>query len=349
MDEAEGASLLRQGHEELSGGFHPLRLWRDRRRILAEPEIAARPRPPLANGPLRFALALGLTPLLVVAWLTAALVELLPGERPAAVGMAFRSAAVIAALEPQFPLSTPADIDSLSRSMRRRELSPEAQALAREAMPLAYFRPALSLEERRAQLEAWAGRVRASGASRLQQDVLIAQFLDSAYAMRRGDKVMAQIQRNISEGGPLMQVLTVLSLISSAWLFGQMVRGDARFVHAPRSDAFYLYYTTSRVFWFLPAQTLAYGVVSYGSAADDAALMQAGQVALLTLGVLSFVWLMAGSAPMARALAGGPAGRGATWAVAWRMVVASAVSAFLLMTAMALVGMVVGVVAAIDG
>lgn len=70
MNDGGEPSLLAAGREELTGGFHPLLLWRDRKRILAQPEIAAQPRPALANSPMRFALALSLTPLLVVGWLT---------------------------------------------------------------------------------------------------------------------------------------------------------------------------------------------------------------------------------------------------------------------------------------
>lgn len=348
MQDAHGTSLLDQGREEFSGGFRPLLLWRDRRRILADPVVAARPRPPLANGPLRFALALGLTPLLIVAWLTSALVGLLP-DAPQESRLESRSAAIIEALQPQFPLSTPADVDSLSRAIARRRLSPEARELGREAFPLAFFQPLLPHAERRAALEAWAGRVRASGLPRLQQDVVIARVLDSAYATQRGDRFMAEVQRNVAEGGPLMQFLAAMSLIASAWLFGQTVRGDVRFTHAERADSFYLYYTTSRVFWFLPAQTLTYGVLSFASASGNAGLMQTAQAAMMILGAASFVYLMAGAAPMARALADGqPASRGATWAVAWRMFAASMVSTFLVFTAMGLMGVVVGFVSAMQ-
>lgn len=347
MKDGSEVSLLAAGSDELTGGFHPLRLWRDRRRILAEPAVAARPRPPLANAPMRFALALGLTPVLVVAWLASMAVALLPGERPERGGLEFRSEAVIRVLEPALGLD-PAGVAALAGTIKRRQLVPEARTLGKEADGLVFFQPALDNTERGARLAAWLARLRASAVPREQQDILLAKLLDSAYDMRRGDRLFGEISRSVSEGGPMLQFMTLSSLITSAWLFGQMLRGDARFVHAERGDRFYLYYTTSRMFWFVPAQTLAYGVVSFGSASGNAALMQGGQLALFAVGGASLLWLLAGSRQMARALADAPhAAMRDAWSVAWRMVVAMTVSMIVMSMVFGLIGAAIGLGAAL--
>jgi hypothetical protein len=349
MSDADGVSLLDESRHELTGGFHPLLLWRDRQRILAQPEIAAQPRPPLANAPLRFALALSLTPMLLVAWLVSFAVGLLPGERPERFGLEYRSDAVIEALAPHLPGVDRARLDALAHSMRRRAMAPEAARLAAEAQSLIFFRTMMPAAERQAELETWAGKLRASSVPRSQQDVLLAQMLDAAHDMRRGDQVFGEITRSVSEGGPLMQFLSVVSMLASAWLFGQMLRGDARYPNAARSDGFYLYYSTSRVFWFLPAQALAYGLVSYGSATGSAALMYWGQGVMMTIALASVAYLLAGSRRMASALAGGQTPRGGAWSIGWRMVVAMSVSSLLMMFAFAIVGAVVGFASAAWG
>lgn len=347
MNEAREPSLLVAGREELTGGFHPLRLWRDRQRILAQPEIAAQPRPPLANAPMRFALALSLTPMLVIAWLTSMAVGLLPGDRPERGGIEYRNETVIAALAPQLPGLDHAQLDALRRSVPRSSRPPESKALIDEAAAVAFFRPMMEPAQRRAELQSWALRVRASPLPRAQQDVAFAHILDSAYDMQRGDALMGGLSRNLSEGGPLMQVLTLVSLIFSAWLFGQMLRGDARFDRAGRSEAFYLYYTTSRVFWFLPAQALAYGLVSYASATADAGLMRSGQTLLMSIAGASVIYLLAGSRTMARALGGdGEVPPRGAWAIAWRMLVAMGVSSVVILLLFALFGVLVGVLSA---
>jgi hypothetical protein len=347
MNDGGGRSLLADGREELIGGFHPLLLWRDRQRILADPAIAAEPRPPLANAPMRFALSLGLTPLLLVAWLVSVVVGLLPGTTVTRGGFEFRSETVIEALTPQLPGASHAQLNELRRSLR---LSPEARAFATEAASLAFIEPTLAPEERRAALEAWAQRVRASALPRTVQDVVFAHLLDTAHDLRPADELMGSFMRNLAEGGPLMQFLTIASLILSSWLFGQMVRGDARFGRAARSEAFYLYYTTSRLFWFLPAQALAYGLVSYASASGDGGVMRSAQIVSLAVSVATLLYVLAGSRQMARALAGSgvlpPRGG---WSIGWRMLVAWGVSTFLVLLGFLLVGAVMGFTAAAMG
>ena len=347
MNDVGEPSLLAAGREELTGGFHPLLLWRDRQRILARPEIAAQPRPPLANAPMRFALALGLTPLLVVGWLTSVVVGLLPGERTERGGIEYRSETVIAALQPQLPGLSHEQLDTLRRSVPRSERLPEATTLADEAAGVAFFQPLLEPAQRRAELEAWAGRVRASSLPRAQQDMVFARILDSAHDMRRGDALMGALSRNVAEGGPLMQFLTLLSLIFGAWLFGQMLRGDARFPRADRGDSFYLYFTTSRLFWFVPAQAVAYGLVSYASASGNLGVMRSAQFLLMSVAAASMLYLVAGSRTMARALGGtGDVQPGGAWAICWRMLVAMAVASVVILFVCALVGIIVGIFSA---
>jgi hypothetical protein len=350
MDEGKSGSLLADGRDEFTGGFHPLLLWRDRQRILARPDITVQPHPPLANAPLRFALTLSLTPLLVIAWLASSMVSLLPGERSERGGIEYPSATVIEALQSQLPQLGPAQLDELRRSVPRSARAPEASAFAQEASRIAFFQPSLEPAERRAELRAWAQRVRASSLPRVQQDAVLAEILDSAHDLRRIDSLLGGVSRNLSEGGPLMQFLSIVSLISSTWLFGQMVRGDARFPAAARGEALYLYYTTSRLFWFVPAQALAYGMVSYASASDDAALLRSAQVLSMTVGVASLLYVLAGSREMARALGGGTeAPRGGAWAIGWRMLVAMTVTTIVLGFCFFVLGIVVGFVRAMLG
>src|SRR5687768_12597246 len=133
MIEPGQPSLLDAGRDELSSGFNPLQLWRDRQRILADPEIAAQPRPPLANAPLRYALALSLTPLLVVAWLTSSLAGWMP-RNDAGLGMIeARSAVTIEVLGEQLPGLDVEQVKVLARSIRARDMVAEAAVLRRDA------------------------------------------------------------------------------------------------------------------------------------------------------------------------------------------------------------------------
>lgn len=254
---------------------------------------------------------------------------------------------MIAALQPQLPGLGPAELEALRRSVPRDARLPAAKTLADEAALIAFFQPTLEPAQRRAELEAWADRVRASPLPRAQQDAVFARILDSAHDMRRGDQLIGAMSRNVSEGGPLMQFLTIVSLIFSAWLFGQMLRGDARFPRADRGDAFYLYYTTSRMFWFVPAQTVGYGLVSYASASGDVGMMRSVHLLLMSITAASVVYLLAGSHTMARALGGtGAVPPGGTWAIGWRMLAAMAVALVVIVVAFGLFGVVVGIVSA---
>jgi hypothetical protein len=207
-----------------------------------------------------------------------------------------------------------------------------------------FLQPMATSDQRRAALQSWVARLRASTLPLPQQQALVARFLHVAYAMRRGDGFSIGIARNVSEGGPLLQVLTVVSLVLGSWLFAQTLRGDARFPNAARADAFYLYYSSSRLFWFIPAQTLAYGAISFASASGDEALLQGGRFVMVLLSAASLAYLLLGAPQMARALAAGDAARGAAWSVAWRVLVSLVVASLTLMMLFAVIGAVAGFV-----
>jgi hypothetical protein len=333
MDESKRESLLLEGSDEMTGGFNPLLLWRDRQRILAEPEIAARPRPPLSNAPVRYALALTLTPLLLVAWLSSLLVDGYPGRESAYGPIDARFGVTIEVLSRELPgLSTEA-VKVLARSIRPRDMVAEAGILRADATRALLWQPMMAPEARQRRMHDWVARVRASRLTLPHQDVLIAQVLHPAQTLQPADRINAALMRSVAEGGPVMQAISVLSLLLAAWLFGQTLRHDARFRHAARADRFYLYYSTTRMFWFLPAQTLAYGVVSYASAAGDAQMFLSAQTVSLLISLASFVYLLAGSRTMAQALAGAdrPLPPAVAWAIGWRVAAAMAAAMWVVM------------------
>ena len=348
MDEGKRESLLLESRDEVTGGFNPLLLWRDRQRILADPEIAARPRPPLANAPLRFALALTLTPLLLVAWLSSLLVGWDPGSEAPLGPIEARSAVTIEVLAAELPgLGTEKEVEVLARSIRPRDMVPEAGTLRNEALQSLLMQMPISADERRRRMQDWAEQVRASSLTAPHQDVLIAQVLHLAHRVRPGDRISAAVMRNVVEGGPVMQAISVLGLLLGAWLFGQTLRHDARFQHAARADRFYLYYTTTRMFWFLPAQALAYGISSYASASGDADMFVSAQTLSLLVSLASFVYLLVGSGTMARALAGKgqPLPRLAAWSIGWRLTASMGAALLALMLAGIVIVAILGIAA----
>lgn len=333
MDEKKDDSLLLESRDEMTGGFNPLLLWRDRQRILADPEIAARPRPALANTPLRYALALTVTPLLLVAWLSSMLVGWSPGNEAALGPMEARTAVTIEVLSAELPGLDAAQVKVLARSIRPQDMVAEASTLRKAAEQELIRQQMLMPDARRSMTRDWAARVRASTLTAPHQDVLIAQLLHMAHVLRPGDRVNAAVMHSAAEGGPVMQAVSVISLLLGAWLFGQSLRNDARFQHAARADRFYLYYTTTRMFWFLPAQTVAYGIGSYASAAGDSEMLIPAHTLSLLISAASLVYLLAGSRSMAQALvgAGQPLPARAAWSIAWRLIVAMGVALLVLM------------------
>jgi hypothetical protein len=334
MDEGKRESLLLESRDEMTGGFNPLQLWRDRQRILADPEIAARPRPALANAPVRYALALTLTPLLLVAWLSSLLVGWTPGEQGKMGPVEARSAVTIEVLAAELPELDAAQVKALAFSVR---LGAEARALLKAAADNLIWQPVQEAAQRRETMIDWVARVRRSSLRADEQRVLIAQVLHVAQRILPADRVSAAGLRNVSEGGPLMQLISVFGLLLSAWIFGQTLRHDPRFQHAARAERFYLYYTSTRIFWFLPAQALAYGLASYASAAGDATMFVSAQSFSLAISAAIGLYLLAGARAMARALAGAhmPLPRHAGWTIGWRMTVATAVAtAMMLLLAM---------------
>lgn len=351
MDQGKRGSLLAEGRDEMTDGFNPLLLWRDRRRILAQPEIAAAPRPPLANSPLRYALALSLTPLLLVAWLTSLLVDLTPRALIEPGPIEARSAVTIEVLGAELPGLDREQTKVLARSIRRKDMVPEAQPLAESARQILSWEPFMPAAERRAAMRDWVARVRASPLTAPHQDVLIAQLLHVAHVTRPADRLNGNLLRSIAEGGTVMQVLSVVSLLLGAWLFGQTLRSDARFQHAARADRFYLYYTTSRIFWFLPAQTLAYGIGSYASATADVAMFDSASRLSMLISLASVLYLLAGAGIMARALAGSPPAPPphAAWSIGWRLVVSMLTSLLVVMVLGMLLAVLLGIGAILLG
>jgi hypothetical protein len=336
-------SLLGAGRDELSGGFHPLRLWRDRCRILAEPAIAARPHPPLSNAPLRFALSLSLTPILVIGWLVSQTVELLPTLAREAPRLETRSLVAIEALEAELPGLDRAALEALAKQPpSSADMPPPYAELRAQAKDLVMADAGQAPAARRAALGEWIRSVRSSTLTAGQQQILLARQLRFAQAMRRGDLALQRLQRNLSEGGPVMQITALLATLLSAWLFRQALQGDARFPHAQRADRFYLWYSTSRIFWFIPAQTLSYGLGAYASATGHDALLRLSQSLTMAIGLGSLAWLLAGSPAMARALADSASvPPGGAWAVGWRMLATYAVAMLVVM--LVLVPCVVGI------
>lgn len=341
----EEDSLIAAGRDELTGGFHPLRLWRDRRRVLAEPVVAARPNPPLANAPLRFSLALHLTPILLISWLVGLIVDLTPNRPPALSQLEVRSVTLIEAIEPELGGLSREAVFALGK--RRQDAAPdELKPLQARLRELVVTPPTESYAERRARVDAWVRDVRASSLPEDAQRQLLANGLSMGYRLRNADVVLGRVQRNAAEGGPVLQVSMLLAALLGAWLFRQTLQGDARFVHAARADRFYLYYSTSRMFWFIPLQTLAYGVGAYGSALGRNDLLHAGQVGSTLVGAAAMVWVLLGSRQMARALSEDPqASLSAAWAVGWRQL-AAMVGSFVLLAAVAAVLAVVVAIAA---
>jgi hypothetical protein len=341
MSEASHSSLLHETGNELTGGFNPLLLWRDRQRILAQPALAARPRPPLGNGPLRFALALGFTPVVVFGWLMSAAVDWLP-ERSAALDDASRSA-FMHVLQAEMPHLSAHDVDRLAAANPPERLPPPSMRLVLDGKTAVFMQPMLTPEGRAERARAWLAKVRAAPLPRQHQDAVIAKVLDTAYDVRRGDAIAGALSRNLQEGGPAAQLLGLLSVVLGAWLFGKTLQGDARFAHAERAGQFYLYYGTSRLFWFLPALTVCYGVGAFASASGDERLMLLSQAVSIAISLGSFIYLLGGSAAMARALAGDqPPARGATWSIGWRLTAALAGASVVLGVLLGIVGMVIG-------
>jgi hypothetical protein len=342
-DPGPDLNLVQEYRREYVGGFHPLQLWRDRRAILANPEIAVRAHPPLANAPVRFALSFGLVPILAIGWCMSQLVEVLYPERE-------RSGVVEQVAEPvrQVLREALADLDdaqlaALAKSVPRTQLDPAAAPLWKEAREAATAPASINQDmsaTRRDAARAWLDAVRASPLDPGQQRVLIAKAHEMSRQTSRLNRFVNDFTRSVAEGGPVMQAIGAAGMLLGAWLFGQTVRGDPRFPLAVRADRFYLYYGTSLLFWFLPATAVAYGVGSFASAAGNTELYRLNQGVMIAIAATSMVYLLAHSGRIARVLAGGELARGMAFAVAWRLLAALFAAQVCLMV----VGMILGVI-----
>ena len=337
-------SLLREYQREFSNKFAPLQLWSDRRRILADPAIAAQSPSPLANSPVRFALSLQLVPILFIGWLVSALVGLVVSDEQRVDAYAGKLAPAIALLEEH--MGHPAD-EPLAETARQagvQHMHPQAKALWFDLVKIVALRATGDDATVRDSAADWLQRLEASEVSREHRDVLKAKALRYLRSQRDGGKFQDTVMRSLTQGGVLMQVTGVFSLLFSAWLLGQMLRGDARFVLAQRADRFYLYYSTSLIFWLLLAKLAFFGVGSFAYAAGKPALFNLSQAAQLATALVTMIWLLWHSGVMARVLCDAQvAPKGAAFSVAWRIVVASVVSVIV----MTVVGGVVGLAAGI--
>jgi hypothetical protein len=327
MSGPRDASLVAEYRREFGSGFHPLKLWRDRRAILAEPVLAARQDPPLANAPVRYALSLSLAPMLFVGWMMSLLVDLAYPDRERAGLHDGLFVSTQQRLGEELPGLDAEAVKQLAGTIPIEQMPASASQLRDKLARIMSRANRIDVTELNAQMEGWIREVQSSELDAAQQRVMMAKALA---ASRYGEKLLRRVgtmQRSVLEGGPMMQVLGVFGTLLGAWLFGQMVRGDSRFVHAERADRFYLYYIPSRMFWFLPAGALAYGIVSFASATGNTGLMSYAQSGQLLVAGGALLYLLLHARDMARALCdAAPAPRGVAFAVAWRLLAAQAVA-----------------------
>ncbi len=345
MAEPSDPSLLQEYRSEFAGRFHPLRLWNDRRRILADPAIAAQPQPALANSPVRFALSLQLLPILFIGWLVGALTGLVEPDDERAGVYAGKLAPAIALLEERIGPVPDAQLKDMARQAGVQHMHPQAESLWMELVRGMVFRNAAGdLTQVGDVTASWLHRLDTSDIADEHRAVLAAKALRFVRGLQANEKLHDKVIRSVTEGGVLIQVMGVFSLLFCAWLLGQMLRGDARFPLAARADRFYLYYSTSHIFWFLLVKLLCFGVGSFAYAAGNAGLFTSMQTAQLLVGLGIAAWLLSRSGEMARVLCGAePAPKGAAFAIGWRIVAAMTTS----MIAIVVIALVVGFVAGI--
>lgn len=344
MENPSDPSLLHEYRSEFAGRFHPLLLWNDRRRILADPAIAAQTPSPLANSPVRFALSLQLLPILFIGWLVGTLAGLIePGDGRVGV-YAGKLAPAIELLEERLGPMPDAQLNDMARQAGVQQMHPQADPLWMDLVRSMSLRHAGGdLAQVRDVMTDWLRRLDVSDVSEEHRTVLTAKALRFVRQLQKNEKFLDKIMRSITEGGVLMQVMGVFSLLFCAWLLGQMLRGDARFPLATRADRFYLYYSTSHVFWFLLAKLLCFGIASFAYAAGNASLFSHMQTAQLLVGLGMAGWLISRSGEMARVLSDAqPAPKGAALAIGWRIVVAMTVSMVVMLVIALVIGMTAG-------
>ena len=338
-------SLLQEYRSEFTQRFRALQLWNDRRRILAEPAVAAQVSPPLANSPVRFALSLQLVPVLFIGWLVSALVGLVVSDDERVDAYASKLNPAIELLDERLGHRSKQEVDDLAREAGVQHMHPQANALWMELVKAIAFHATNDSTRVRDGVAAWLQHLEASPLSAEHRLVLEAKALRFIRGQGESEKFRDTIMRSVTEGGVAMQLISVFSLLFSAWLLGQTLRGDPRFVLAARADRFYLYYSTSLVFWFLVAKVLCFGVTSFAYASGKPALFVGSQSVQMLVGLAAAVWLVSRSGEMARVLCdANPAPKGATFAIAWRIVVTMLVSLIVVLAICLFIGLAIGIV-----
>jgi hypothetical protein len=279
------------------------RLWRDRRAILADPRIASQPRPPLGFPPLRFALALVIVPMLALGWLSSQLAGAMYPDGAAASPIESGTRAIEAPLDAY--LGAPPDRELRAMRIDGAVLAADAKALRERARARLDLKPfeavpdALGLREG---ADAFVAELKASALPESTRRALAADVLLKARARRHVDAVSMGFMRSMLEGGAGMQVMSALVLVVAAWRFRRSLRNDPRFPRREQAGAFYLYYTTARLFWLSMLSILVYGVLAFASAAGDMRLFDQFNIASQVIGLASLVYLLCYSGTIARAL-----------------------------------------------
>lgn len=346
MEKPSDPSLLQEYRSEFAGRFNPLRLWNDRRRILADPAIAAQPQPPLANSPVRFALSLQLLPILFIGWLVGMVSGLIAPDGERANALSGKLIPAIELLEGRLGAMPDAELAEMAGKTSVKDMPAQADGLWMHMVRRMSFRHSMSEPaEVRDVMDDWLQRVQTSDLSEEHRAILEAKALRFLHRLQKNEKYHDKVMRSITEGGVLMQVIGVFTLLFGAWLLGQMLRGDARFSLAARADRFYLYYSTSQVFWLLMVKLLCFGVGSFAYAAGNVRLFSGAQMAQFVVAGITVLWLISRSGEMARVLCNAdPAPKGAAFSIAWRMVVAMLVSTIVIVLVAVIVGIALGMV-----
>jgi hypothetical protein len=340
MGEQSASGLVREYRREFGSGFRPLRLWRDRRRILAEPALAAQSAPPLSNAPVRFALSLQLIPILTIGWAVSAVVGVLVPDEARQGESA--SGPIIEVLAARLPGLDDARLDRLGAAASADRLPPGARELAAEARrqlvrsgsPL-LLHPAP--DDNRAFARAWLRKVDSAALEDGQRRALIARIVLEAKVDARKSRMLQELVRSANEGGPVLQVVGAFNLLLSAWMFAWLFQRDGRFAAAVHADRFFLYYTSSLLFWFLPLGALLYGANSYASAIGNTSMVLRINLAMQIVGIGQLAWLLWHAPEVARALgAEEPSPSRLVLITGWRLLLAYVLSTLALMAAVAL-------------
>lgn len=343
MEKHTDPSLVEDYRNEFAGRFSPLKLWNDRRRILADPAIAAKPQPPLANSPVRFALSLQLVPIIFIGWLVGSLAGLIAPDRDGAGLFSGKLVSSIALMDERLGPMPDEQLKELAGQAGVQHMHPAAEPLWMDLVRTNSLRMQSDAAQVHASTEDWLQRLDASEVSPEHRMVLTAKGLRFMQQLQASEKWQDGLMRSMTEGGVLMQVIGVGSLLFSAWLLGQMLRGNAWFPLATRADRFYLYYSTSHIFWFLLVKLLFFGVGSFAYAAGNTGLFSTAQTGQLLVAGATAIWLLSRSGEMARVLSdASPAPKGAAFAVAWRMAVAMLVSTFVMFVIAVVMGVIAG-------